>query len=228
MINQGNYDNDTLRRSCLMKIRNFSYILVITFLTILFSISAFAQSKTKIVAVDTEKAIGDSIWGKKTLEELGNYRDEWRKKLDQFKKEQIQPLEEQLAKQRQFLDDKQLEEKLKNDIDSKLETMDGMIQEGNMKLAERQDELLKPILEELKELIKRLSIKEGYDIVIEQRVMILYLNPELDVTNQVTTMLDEVYKQKIATQTKVPEKPETGTKEPEKAKSATKDEKTQK
>jgi Skp family chaperone for outer membrane proteins len=212
-----------------MKIRSFSIILAIMFFTALVCIPAFAQSRPKIVAVDTEKGIGDSIWGKKTLEELGKDRDEWRKKLDQFKKEQLQPLEEQLAKQRQFLEDKQAEEKLQNDINMKLQDMERMIQEGNTQLQDKQDALLKPILEELKDIIKRLSIKEGYDIVIEQRVMVLYINPELDITSQITTMLDEVYKQKIAPQAKETESAKKDTEKPETVKQEpVKDEKTQK
>lgn len=193
----------------------FISILASIFFVTLFSLPVLAQKSLKIVAVDTEKAIEDSIWGKKTLEELGKERDGWQMKLEQFKKEQIQPLEEQLAKQRAFLEDKQAEEKLQNEINSKIQDIDRMIRQGNMSLAEKQESLLQPILEELKELIKRLSIKEGYDVVLEKRVLVLYLNPELDITSQVTTKLDEIYKEKIAGKTKEEAKAEET--KPEKA-----------
>lgn len=211
-----------------MKIQVRTFIILVSIsLFALVSFPAFAQKISKIVAVDTEKSIEDSIWGKKTLEELGKERDVWRMKLEQFKKEQVTPLEEQLAKQKAFLEDNQAESKLQNDIESKYQDLDRMIQQGNMALSSKQDELLKPILDELKDLIKRLSIKEGYDIVLEKRVIVLYLNPELDITSQVTIMLDEVYKEKIAGKEKT-EQTKTEGANPEKSESGKIDEKSQK
>lgn len=177
--------------------------LILTILFAFISIPAIAQTPLKIVAVDTEKAIEESIWGKKTIEELGKEREEWQKKLDQLKGE-IGPLEEKLAKQRAFLDDKEAENKLLSEIDEKKMGLELLIRQGNDRLAEKQEELLSPILEELRELIKRLSIKEGYDIVLEKRLIVLYLKPELDITSRVTVMLDEIYKEKVANEEKEP------------------------
>ncbi len=50
-------------------------------------------------------------------------------------------------------------------------------------------------------------MQEGYDIVLEKQLIVLYLNPELDITNQIAVMLDKVYKEKISNKEKEPEKP---------------------
>jgi hypothetical protein len=47
---------------------------------------------------------------------------------------------------------------------------------------------------------------EGYDIVLEKQLFVLYLNPELDITNRVVVMLDKVYKENASNRAKESEK----------------------
>ena len=178
----------------------------LSFLFVSISLPAIAQTSLKLAAVDTEKALEESIWGKKAVEEIGKERDEWRKKVESLDKE-IAGLEEELAKQRAFLDDKDAERKLQDDINGKMQSRDLLIQEGNMSLGQKQEQLLEPILEEMKNVIKKLSLQEGYDIVLEKRLIVLYLNPELDITNRVSVMLDEAYKERASSESKEAEKP---------------------
>lgn len=182
------------------------FSIFLSFLFASISLPAIAQTSLKLAAVDTEKALEESIWGKKAVEEIGKERDGWRKKVETLDKE-IADLEEELAKQRAFLDDKDAERKLQDDINSKMQSRDLTIQEGNTNLAQKQEQLLEPILEEMKNVIKKLSMQEGYDIVLEKRLIVLYLNPELDITNRVSVMLDEAYKEKASSKSKEAEKP---------------------
>lgn len=187
-----------------MRRKIFSIFLSFLFASI--SLPAIAQTSLKLAAVDTEKALEESIWGKKAVEEIGKERDEWRKKVESLDKE-IAGLEEELAKQRAFLDDKDAERKLQDDINGKMQSRDLLIQEGNMSLGQKQEQLLEPILEEMKNVIKKLSLQEGYDIVLEKRLIVLYLNPELDITNRVSVMLDEAYKERASSESKEAGKP---------------------
>ena len=170
------------------------------------SVPAFAQTTLKIAVVDTDKAFRESIWGKRAIQELEKEAEEWQKKGEQLDKE-LADLEEQLAKQRSFLDDEEEERRLQNEIGNKRMEGQALIQRGNARLTEKRQELLEPILEETKDLIKKLSVQEGYDIVLEKQLIVLYLNPELDITNQIAVMLDKVYKEKISNKEKEPEKP---------------------
>ncbi len=198
-----------------MRVKFFAIFLSFVFVSI--SLPAIAQTSLRLAAVDTEKALEESIWGKKAVEEIGKERDEWRKKVEGLDKE-IANLEEELAKQRAFLDDKDAERKLQDDINDKMRSRDLLIQEGNMSLAQKQEQLLEPILEEMKNVIKKLSMKEGYDIVLEKRLIVLYLNPELDITNRVSVMLDEAYKEKAPGKSKEAGKPAPDSSEGENAK----------
>ena len=178
------------------------------------NVPILAQTSLKIAVVDTDKAFEESIWGKKAIEELEKEREEWRKKADELDAK-ITDLQEQLAKQRNFLDDKEVEQKLRDEIKSKQMEGELLVEQGRAYLAENEQELLKPISEEVRNLIKKLAIEESYDIILEKRFVflysnlhvVLYVNPELDITNRVVSLLDEVYKEKVSSRAKESEKP---------------------
>jgi Skp family chaperone for outer membrane proteins len=145
--------------------------LVVAFLIVFISVPAFAQTTLKIAIVDTDKAFQESIWGKKSIEEFEKERTELQKKGESLDKE-IVALEEQLAKQRSFLDDKEAEQKLQNEIESKRVEGRNFVQQGNAILAEKQRQLLEPISEEIKSLIKKVAIEESYDLVLEKQLIV--------------------------------------------------------
>ena len=177
---------------------------IVALLFISFSIPVFAQSSIKIAVVDTEKVFQDSVWGKKSFEEIEKASAEWQKKGEAIEKE-LTKLQEDLTKQRTFLDNKEEEQKLQDQIDSKTLEGQNLVQQGNAILRQKQQELMEPIIQEIKDLIKKIAVEEKYDIILEKKLdiynIILYVNPELDITNRVTVMLDKSYKDKN------PEKP---------------------
>ncbi|MGB9597692.1 MAG: OmpH family outer membrane protein [Candidatus Poribacteria bacterium] len=181
--------------------RKFSTIFsaVITLSFMLYTISAFAQSPIRIAVVDTEKVFQDSVWGKKALELLDKETEGWQKKGEDIEKE-LTRLEEELTKQRTFLDNKEEEKKLQDQIDSKRLEGQNLIQESNLVLRQKQQELMEPIIQEIKDLIKKIAVEEKYDLILEKQLdiykIVLYVNPELDITNRVTAMLDKSYRDK--------------------------------
>lgn len=178
---------------------------VLAFLVAFISVPTFAQTSLKIAVVDTDKAIKESIWGKKAIEELERETEKWQKKGEKLDKE-MTDLEEQLAKQSAFLDDREAEQKLQDEIEGKRIEGRNLIQQGNAYLAEKRQELLEPILEETRNLIKKLAMEEAYDIILEKQLFVLYLNPELDITNGVVVMLDKVYKEQVSNRAKESER----------------------
>ena len=82
--------------------------LFLAFLVAFIAFPTFAQTSIKIGVVDTQKAIEESISGKKAMLELEKETEEWQKRGEKLNKE-IVDLEEKLAKQRAFLDDKEEE-----------------------------------------------------------------------------------------------------------------------
>ncbi len=190
----------------------------------LYTISSFAQSPIRIAVVDTEKVFQDSVWGKKALEELEKTTEGWQKKGEDIEKE-LTRLEEELTKQRTFLDNKEEEKKLQDQIDIKKLEGQNLIQEGNLAIRQKQQELMEPIIQEIKDLIKKIAVEEKYDIILEKQLdiykIVLYVNPELDITSRITAMLDKSYRDKNPDKAKSdsqkkPDKSEVKPKETEK------------
>ena len=50
-------------------------------------------------------------------------------------------------------------------------------------------------------------MEEGYDLVLEKQLFVLYLNPELDITSQIIVMLDKSYKERVSSKAKESEEP---------------------
>lgn len=171
-------------------------IVIILFLFASIYFPVYAQN-LKIAVVDTDKVFNDSVWGKNIVLEIEREAEKWQKEGERIDKE-LATLEEKLAKQRSFLDDKEQEQKLENEIENKRMEGQKLVQDGNAKLKIKRDELLQPILDEVKEIIRKLAIEEGYDLVLEKQLIVLYLNPEIDITSKVTVMLDKVYKDKYS------------------------------
>jgi len=187
--------------------KRFAAFLVLLFACI--SIPAFAQSGIKIAVVDTEKAFQESVWGKKALEEMEKEASGWQKKGEQIDNE-LTKLESDLTKRQQFLENKDEEQKLQDQIDSKRLEGQTLIQEGQASLKQKQQELMDPIIQEIKDLIKKIAMEDGYDLVLEKQLdiykIVLYVNPELDITSKVTVMLDKSYKDKNQNKAKESEK----------------------
>jgi outer membrane protein len=193
------------------------FLAILISLLVFISMPTFAQTTIKIAVVDTEKVFQDSVWGKKSLEELEKQSQEWQKKGEQIGKELTQ-LEDELLKRQKFLENKEEEQKLQEQIDNKRLEGQNLLQEGNASLNQKQQELMEPIIQEIKDLIKKIAVEEKYDLILEKQLnvykIVLYVNPELDITNKITVMLDKSYTDKAAIQAKESEK--TTEKAPEK------------
>jgi len=187
--------------------KGFLAFLVLLFVCI--SVPAFAQSGIRIVVVDTEKAFQESVWGKKALEEMEKEASVWQKKGEQIDNE-LTKLESELTKRQQFLENKEEEQKLQDQIDSKRLEGQNLIQEGQASLKQKQQELMEPIIQEIKDLIKKIAVEDNYDLVLEKQLdiykIVLYVNPELDITSKVTVMIDKSYKDKNQSKAKESEK----------------------
>ena len=187
--------------------KGFLAFLVLLFVCI--SVPAFAQSGIRIAVVDTEKAFQESVWGKKALEEMEKEASVWQKKGEQIDNE-LTKLESELTKRQQFLENKEEEQKLQDQIDSKRLEGQNLIQEGQASLKQKQQELMEPIIQEIKDLIKKIAMEDNYDLVLEKQLdiykIVLYVNPELDITSKVTVMIDKSYKDKNQSKAKESEK----------------------
>jgi outer membrane protein len=191
------------------------FLVIVMMLFIFVCIPAFAQSAMKIGVVDTDKVFQESVWGKTAYDDMEKETIDWQKKGEQIDKD-LTALEEQLAKQRTFMENKEEEQKIQDQIDSKRLEGQNLLQQGQASLKQKQQELMDPIILGIKDIIKKLATEEGYDLILEKRLevyqIVLFVKPEFEITNQVIVMLDKSYKDKNATKVK-----ESDKKEPDKS-----------
>lgn len=196
------------------------FLVIIMMLFIFVCIPAFAQSVMKIGVVDTDKVFQESVWGKNAYDDMEKETINWQKKGEQIDKD-LTTLEEDLAKRRTFMENKEEEQKLQDQIESKRLEGQNLLQQGQASLKQKQQELMDPIIQAIKDLIKKLATEEGYDLILEKRLevyqIVLYVKPELEITNQIIVMLDKSYKDKNLTKVKESEKKESDKKEPDKS-----------
>ena len=167
-----------------------------------FSLSAAAQNQFKFGVVDTQKVFEGYKRAKTADEVLKTAEDKLRGQLEDVRAE-IQTMEERLTKQKLFLDDPQTES-IENDIRLKKQAYQRELQIGQESILAKQKELVEPILKEIETLITEIGKNGGYNLILEKRLVTLYVDPNYDLTETVLQTLNERYEE--ATPSKPSEK----------------------
>ena len=158
-----------------------------------FAISAVAQNEFKLGVVDTQKVFEGYKRAKTADEVLKTAEDKLRGQLEDVRAE-IQTMEERLTKQKLFLDDPQTES-IENDIRLKKQEYQRELQIGQESILAKQKELVEPILKEIETLITEIGKNGGYNLILEKRLVTLYVDPNYDLTESVLQTLNERYEE---------------------------------
>ena len=158
-----------------------------------FAISAVAQNQFKLGVVDTQKVFEGYKRAKTADEVLKTAEDKLRGQLEDVRAE-IQTMEERLTKQKLFLDDPQTES-IENDIRLKKQEYQRELQIGQESILAKQKELVEPILKEIETLITEIGKNGGYNLILEKRLVTLYVDPNYDLTESVLQTLNEQYEE---------------------------------
>jgi outer membrane protein len=158
-----------------------------------FSLSAAAQNQFKFGVVDTQKVFEGYKRAKTADEVLKTAEDKLRGQLEDVRAE-IQTMEERLTKQKLFLDDPQTES-IENDIRLKKQAYQRELQIGQESILAKQKELVEPILKEIETLITEIGKNGGYNLILEKRLVTLYVDPNYDLTETVLQTLNERYEE---------------------------------
>ena len=73
--------------------------------------------------------------------------------------------------------------------------------------------LLAPLTQEIENLLQQIGESEGYSLILEKRLVTLYVDPKYDLTERVVTLLNDAYekeKAKDTPQSATPPETETG------------------
>jgi len=164
-------------------------LIVILISASLFSISlpAFSESQGKIGYIDLSRAFDEYQKTKdfdKELEAKGDMKQQEREKLVQDIRKMRGELE---------LMNKNAREKKEADIESKIKYLQDFDQEAKADLTKDRDNMVKDILKEMSDVIKEYGEKNGYSIIVNDRVL-LYGDSGMELTNEIIKILNDKYK----------------------------------
>lgn len=149
----------------------------------------FAESQGKIGYIDLSRSFDEYQKTKdfdKELEAKGDMKQQEREKLVQ----DIRKMREELE-----LMNKPSREKKEADIESKIKSLQEFDQEAKTDLTKDRDNMVKDILKEMSDVIKEYGQKNGYSIIVNDRVL-LYGDSSMDLTSEIIKILNDKYNKK--------------------------------
>lgn len=172
---------------------------------------AAAQNNFKLGVVDTQGVFERFTKAQEANEILKTAEERLRSQLDGIQQE-IATMEERLTKQKLFLDAPETET-LQADIRIKRQELQRELEIGQESLLAKRDELLAPLTQEIESLLQQVGESEGYSLILEKRLVTLYVDPQYDLTERVVKLLNDKHEKersKDAQQSATPPDTETG------------------
>ena len=172
---------------------------------------AAAENNFKLGVVDTQRVFENFTKAQEANEILKTAQD---RLTDQLKgmQQEIDTMEDRLTKQRLFLDAPETQT-LENDIRLKRQELQRELEIGQESILAKREELLAPLTQEIESLLQRVGESEGYSLILEKRLVTLYVDPKYDLTERVLKLLNDAYekeKSNDAQQSTSPSETETG------------------
>lgn len=162
-------------------------VILISAFLLSISLPAFSESQGKIGYIDLSRSFDEYQKTKdldKELEGKGDMKQDERERLVQ----EIRKMREELE-----LMNKNAREKKETDIESKIKSLQEFDQEAKTDLTKERDNMVKDILKEMSDVIKEYGEKNGYSIIVNDRVL-LYGDSGMDLTNEIIKILNDRYK----------------------------------
>lgn len=171
------------------------FLAAVLFLTVMLQIPAFAASAPKIGVVNRAEVLKKSEPGAAALAKLKAQSETMRADLERQKKD-LDKMREDLQKQGMVLS---MEAKQEKDIQFKRKVRDFQdtqsAYEQKMKTAEAQ--ALEPVWKMLTEIIQTYAKKNEYTTILEKNdLVILYVDPAVDLNAAITQELNSAWKAK--------------------------------
>ena len=172
---------------------------------------AAAENNFKLGVIDTQMVFENFTKAQEANEILKTAQDRLTNQLKGIQQE-IDTMVERLEKQRLFLDASETQT-LEADIRLKQQKLQGDLEIGQESILAKREELLAPLTQDIESLLQEVGESEGYSLILEKRLVTLYVDPKYDLTERVLKLLNDAYekeKSKGAPQSATPPETETG------------------
>lgn len=163
--------------------KKFFSIVIVPFLIVTAS-NASAEKALKIGYVDMQEALNVSDAGKKAKDVFKGEVERLQKDLDK-QQEELKKMNEELEKQA-FLLSEETRAKKEKEYQEKLKNFKRFYQDSQEKLQEKDGQLTRKIIIDLRKVIEEMGAEQGYTLIFEKNESsLLYADKGVDLTNEV-------------------------------------------
>ncbi len=174
-------------------------------------LGAAAENNFKLGVVDTQRVFENFTKAQEANEVLKRAQDKLTDELKGLQQE-IDTMVDRLEKQRLFIEAPETQ-RLETDIRLKGQALQQRLEAGQEQILAKREELLAPLTQEIEGLLQHVGESEGFSLILEKRLVTLYVDPKYDLTERVLKLLNDAYekeKSKDAQQSATPPETETG------------------
>ena len=164
-------------------------ILLVVILAFGFSTGSIGQESFKFGVVNTQEVLESSQKATEATEILQSASERLKTKL-QGLADQIRTLQEKKAKTELFVEKAQTAD-MDNEIRIIQQEYQREVEIGQQALLEKEQELMEPIYNSLQELIVKVGESENFDIILEKRLITLYVSEKYDLTQRLIGLMNE-------------------------------------
>ena len=164
-------------------------LLIIAIVAFCLSPGSIGQEAFKIGVVNTEEVLKGSEAATKASEKLRAAGEKLQKDLGAIA-EEVRLLQKKKTKTELFVEEAQTAD-LDNEILQKQQEYQRAREDGQQALLETERELLEPIYKNLENLIIKVGKDENFDIILEKRLITLYVKEEYDLTKRLIDLTNQ-------------------------------------
>ncbi len=181
---------------------------VILFGSFCLGFGAAAENNFKLGVVDTQRVFENFTKAQEANDILKNAQDKLTNQLRGIQQE-IDTMIERLEKQKLFLDAPETQA-LEAEIGLKRQLLQQELDNGQEAIMAKREELLAPLTQEIEGLLLQVGESEGYSLILEKRLVTLYVDPKYDLTERVLQLLNDAYEKEKSKDAATPPETETG------------------
>lgn len=166
-------------------------IFLTTLLLVFLAVPALADD-LKLGFIDSERIFAEYAGTKDAQAAFNSELEQWTKDLED-RRQELEKLNEEYQNQSLILSEPKRRER-EEEIQRKRSELDAMAQEiwgPNGRVAKRNEELTRPIVEKIREVLQKIGKAEGFDIIFDATDNnVVYANDALDLTDRVLAELN--------------------------------------
>ena len=166
-------------------------LLTLVIVLLLIPSSLPGQGYSKIAVVDFERAVVESVEGKKASDGFNAKLQERQKEVEKRQKE-LEEAQNKLSTQERLLSDA-VKLDLQREIDRKQTELTRFNEDAQKELGALRDQLLRPVADIAGKILNALAAEQGFTLVIDvsnPANNVLWANPAADITTELTQRIN--------------------------------------